>query len=833
MRELTFTFWESVTAKAGKPITWPWAQWVQLLSEHEARGTKDGPCLTLCTIPAGMPRKNKSVLVIDALCLDIDHGTEAEIVEALAAFRPFEYVIHSTYSHGKPMEDRDQPQITNPDGSKTWPPKLDENGNTIPQTKIRAVVPLATSVTAAEHRRLWTNFSAMAKGYNDERTKAASHPFYLPAHPLTPFAEPFVYHNAGKWLDPAEYMAAPTAAETDDTSDAVVQENLGRAQGILRRMPAAHELRAAATALTRGVSFAEPGERHDTARGLTGFLAFKTLKRPLAPRALELLFAPSLAAMQTEDPTCETVDQVIDAYETAVQKATEQKAAARAEEQRKLAIETSNDPNKAIWSREDLKRCAELQNGDPDHLAFVVQRSNAHYILQRDGAFGGPYSEKDAAVEVFQTLATAPIALYDETGDGGYRALGLPEIVRRHGRIAQQVEADLSLQQKLFDCKTRTMREAVRPIRTELNAIEHPEVDKWIRLFTQTDELYNKINRWLACCPDLHKMLCAVTLAGLPGTGKGLFAQGVASIWAKGGAASSVENLLGGFNEDVVRCPVVFADEALPKVMRWESVTTKLRAEIATLVRTLNRKYLSTIELHGSLRFVLATNNPMILASNISTAADLTAIAQRFLYVEMHPDAERYLMTLNTETKNEWRCNTIAEHVLWLRENLAVEPEGRLWVMGDVDKMHRLLVTSSDWNSWVCEWVVNGLKDGFRKLEHKTETTGLVKIRDGKLYVATAAITEGWITYVNYAKIDPDPRRVAMALRSISVSDKPKQLRPSRARFFEVDPNHVKAWAEENGVASPEEITEALVNGIKEMPTVVDLDKKRQEKGDK
>jgi hypothetical protein len=232
------------------------------------------------------------------------------------------------------------------------------------------------------------------------------------------------------------------------------------------------------------------------------------------------------------------------------------------------------------------------------------------------------------------------------------------------------------------------------------------------------------------------------------------------------------------------------------------------------------------------LRFILATNNPMILASNISTSNDLNAVAERFMYVDTSPEAESYLLTLDHQTKDGWRTHGIAAHALWLQQNRAVEPAGRFWVTGDIERMHRLLVTSSDWNSWVCEWIVKGLMDGYRKSDQNQETVGRVLIQEGHLYVNIGAITDGWQTYTNYPNVNPDPRKIATALRSISLQPKPIQVRTqgTRYRYFDLDLNHLVAWGDEKGICGQSDIDLAIAQGISDRPPIVVLDEARKER---
>jgi len=815
-RDLTLLVWGDI--KSGDPnqgnlVTAPWVDWVSVLSTHVRRSTKGGPCVVCGHIPKGKPRLQIHVEATDTVCLDIDKGTTEEIGEILEAFAPYEYVAYTSFSHARYQL-----------GTKDTPPAPGEPT----QTKLRVLLPLARRVSAKEYEGVWPVIQQLAKHPIDKAIKALNQGYYLPSARVG--APTLAHHNkTGRWLDPDNLLQlSDTPAETSTELPTV--EVLGRVETIIRKlakMIRSHPLKAAANALINGEPLDFGDGRHDTIIRLTGWIAFKTENKPLHPSVIEALFQRSIDAMRLDRPhdmASVTIDAATAAYETAIAKAIEIKEAERKEAQSHYA-----GPESPEWPKETLERCAEAQESTVEQLAFVVVRDRAHYILQPDTYFCGPFTEKDAFIEIIQALGRSPVELYEVTNSGNYKPRPFFELIRRYGRVAQQVVANLATQRTYYDREHRTIHEAVCPRRT-FEPVHNPKIDHWLRLFAGTPANYEKLLDWMACCPDLNKLLCALTLAGAPGTGKTLFAQGMASLWAEGGAAASPEVILGNFNEDLTRCPLVFADETLPKTYRWESVTTKLRAEIASLVRTLNRKYYAPLTLQGSLRFILATNNPMILASNISTAADLNAVAVRFLYLETGAEAEQYLLTLDHETKDGWRIHQIAAHALWLQQNRAVTPAGRFWVTGDLEKMHRLLVTSSDWNSWVCEWIVKGLLDGYRKAEQNQDTVGRVIVQEGHLFVNISAVADGWPIYTNYPNIPPDPRKIATALRSISLQPKAVQVRTpggTRHRYFDIDLNHLVAWADEKGICGAPEIELAIHQGITERPKIVNLNEHR------
>lgn len=796
------SIWASIYAQKSTMVTDHWLSWVNALSRHARRDDKGGPLYTVGIVPAGMARKQLHVEGADFACLDIDEGSNSEIAAALQSLAPYAYHLSSSFNHGK-------------------------NG----QTKIRVLLPLARRVTREEQTRIWPPLSRLVNNIVDQKTKDPGRAYFLPSAP--PGAQVLVYHNQqDRWLDPDHLLALALAAPslvsqpiTIESSELQVQ--LDSIANKLRRIGKGHPLHEAALALVHGKPFAAVGERHATILHLTGWLAFRTEQAPLPPQAIEALFRDSLEAMAANSPPgkpCDTTNAAVKAYETALTHVNEVKERERIRVQNKHA--TIRSPK---WTSESIERCAQVQGCVPDELAYVVQRDRAHYVLKPNAYFSGPFVEKDAVVVVAQSLVNSPIRLYEPNASGGFKQKSFSDIVIEYGEIAERTIANLATQRTYYNRPQKTINEAVCPLQTHQPQY-NSQIDQWLRLFAGSEQTYNKLLDWMACAPDLNKLLCALTLAGAPGTGKTLFAQGVASLWAEGGAASGPETILGNFNEDLARCPLVFGDETLPRAYRYESVTTKLRQEIATLVRTLTRKYFPPVSLHGALRFILATNNPMILASNISTKADLEAVAVRFFYIETDPEAERFLLGLPHEVKDQWRVDGIASHALWLQDNRQVEPAGRFWVTGDIERMHRLLVTSSDWNSWLCEWIVKGLLDAFKKSDQNEATVGRVQISDGHVYVATSAITEGWQTYTNYPHIAPDPRKIATALRSIAITPKAIQRRPNNYRFFDIDVGHLVAWADEKGICGEADIEFAIAQGITERPKVVNLDDRRKDK---
>jgi hypothetical protein len=255
-----------------------------------------------------------------------------------------------------------------------------------------------------------------------------------------------------------------------------------------------------------------------------------------------------------------------------------------------------------------------------------------------------------------------------------------------------------------------------------------------------------------------------------------------------------------------------------------QTVTTTLRSMLSTTQRTLNQKYRPTSDLRGAIRLILTANNAFLLdSSGVSSAQDLEAIAQRFLYVPVGEASTIYLDKLSRETKNKWMERGIAEHALWLAENHKILEVGkRFWVEGDVSEMHRMLMSGSRWNSFVCEWLVKYLMD---PLAFDSLGTGLVRRQHGELLVNDQAIVDKWETYMS-SKIVPETAKIGSALRAIAKSKDRKQLRwqGKHIRYRIIDVEHLVEWSNRYNIGDKE-----TMEGTLNVP--VDIDKMATEEG--
>ena len=784
MRDLIFTGYPSARSKFGDPITQSWAAWLEKMLRHDVRGSsddssskrklnaaKDGPALVLGDIPAGASRKSPNVQSVHALALDIEGQTNKRIEAAFAALARYEHVVWTTHKH----------QAVAVGG----------------EVRMRVVLPLAEPMPPADHGLAWLALNRLVGGVNDPATKDLARLHYLPSTYDPAVAR--AWRHEGEWLRPEDLPTAPEP--TRDSNAALGAERA--ADAMRRRLRAAlrsDAIKPVAERLVDGLPLAEPGGRHAANLKLTWWVAERD--NGMSDEALRLLFGASIAAMEALDADAPGMDDIVTSYAGAVVRIRELDVDKRRARETEAAEHQSRGQGK--YDENDLRRIAEINGWEPEDLAdrWLIQREGIWWLLGPEGDYHGPYVEKDAFIKATRLFAKAPVHMIELTKNG-HKYRSLADVVAGSGQVARKIVSDLTAKRTYYDAQTETMHEAVLPDRDLVPCFDE-RIDAWLALLA--GPLHGKLVDWMSCVPDLTKLLCALYLDGPADAGKTLLATGLGHIWTDGPPAD-IELVMGDFNDELMRCPLILADEEIPKRYR-STATTALRSMISTVQRTLKRKYRPPTELRGAVRLVLAANNEFLLDSrDVSSAHDLEAVAKRFLYLSVPPAAAEFMNALPRTTRAVWGKTGIARHALWLAKHHTIEKPGkRFWVEGDASRMHRLLLTSSKWNALVTEWLVRYCMapKAFDQLG-----SGLIRRSDGGLLVNDQAIIDGWELYVPGAdRIQPETSKIATALRTISKTGKRRQLRyrGRQIRYRPIDVDTLMAWSDERGIGDRETI---------------------------
>ncbi len=630
--------------------------------------------------------------------------------------------------------------------------------------RYRVVVPFSEPVDPKQWPDVWQSVNKFVGYINDPSTKDASRLNFLPSCP-NGIKAMSMHNGTGRFLS------------LDDLEDAATLEDIVRRLRGLRG-----ELKPIADALRKGKPYAEEGERRSKTLKITMWLVNKA--RPLTRGEFDELFAPSVSAMSWD------LEEAWGCYDTAVEKIVDERPA-RAEptDAQLVALgKTAEAHGKKSWTELDW---------------ILLAPNSMHYVLSTAGLYRGPLDRTQAAAFLRRELEGAPHIETVEWSEKGPRNKSSVQLAEEYGQRIEKVVLDMTAERSTFEAGTFT--EAVC-LQQNLEPEFSEEIDEWLQIFA--GEHYGRMCDWLASAPFLDRPLCALYLKGPKGCGKSLFAVALARLWDS--TPVELHNIFDSFNESLVRCPIVVAEEAVPRSWRGMPSTTRLRALITEPSRELMRKYRAPAEMRGYIRLILTSNNDELLRSDIHTREDLHAIAQRFLMITSTDAATNYLLGL-TDVDAWRREDLFAKHVLCLSRDLPVVKDGRFWVQGNAEEMSLGLMVGSHWNSRVCQWLVSYLmqpglvESGLR---------GAIRRRGGELFVNERALLEHWAQYFKGTREEPEVERIASALRTVSQGRGrvKRSYKGVTVQYHHIDVDTLLLWTDRTGIGDHETILATLAS---------------------
>jgi len=769
--------WEAFVASVG-PHRFDFA--------HDAKDAGALPMFSPARYPPGKPRRLENVVSVAFGVLDVDHVSAGQLLEVIRKVEPFNAVLYTTWSHSKNLHEKG-----------LW--------------SARVCVEFTRPVEAREWRKFWPKFVAYFGMVADPKCKDASRPYF------GAFAPPGSEHDAeyvtfrGKAFD-VDSLKSTDVPRVVQGTQKITRDRLDRLAQRWKR--AKDEWRAtmgeALSRLCKGEPFAEQGNIDNTVFQLCQDLA-EAFPNAEAMSIAEH-FAQSLQVMAWKgEYTVERVAQKLErALAERAQEAEDEDEAKRTEQKLRIRQAFAHvDPTRDWpYTEDEIAAMAHKLGVALDEMAkrWLIQRGNLFYVLGPGAIYGEAYTDKDIGNAVLRDLApacSAGVALWLETDTGNVRK-GLSQLMSEYGSVATNYLLDLRAQEATYEQSHRLFIEAPCPIRPLTPAYD-PDVAVWLEILCgkKTEDVLN----WMALTTFLDETCAALMLTGAKGTGKSLFAHGMARLWRTSGPVP-LTSAMGDFNDALARCPLLFADEQLPKDFRGYGRTAELRELIAARSRPFKKKFYPETVILGCTRLVIAANNEDILAivENLSVN-DIEAIGDRFYHVKVRPEAAEFLAAV--DAPGFVVEDRIARHALWLRDNYRIRREGRFLIRQPDRTFYRALTTKTGIRSSVCQWLVGYLRDPRRVDIGKTYQA---RISKNRLLVTTRVILDNWQLYVPN-EATPSTGRLAQAIAGLSREDRPHLNIPGSKgalNYRHIDTDHIVAWAQETEFATLEEIKAAL-----------------------
>jgi hypothetical protein len=358
-------------------------------------------------------------------------------------------------------------------------------------------------------------------------------------------------------------------------------------------------------------------------------------------------------------------------------------------------------------------------------------------------------------------------------------------------------------------------------VRPEFNA----DIDGWLRALFASE--LEKCLDWLATLTRLDRPTCALYIKASPDVGKGLFSTGLARIW--GAAPSKYEELLRNFQDGLMQCPLILADESVPEDPFNKNDSSVFRRAIGTGRQKIFVKHRAPITLEGFPRILITANNSdAIKIRDALEPADLEAIKQRVGYVETGTEAGDYLKSL-AHTRNlavqdmvePWiSSHQLANHVMWLSENRQVTPGDRFLVEGWSSSLTDKMAIKFGIAPILGKFIVKVIRDKMRAVRG-------VKYGDGQILVNVDYVLDSWKHVMGTGSRPPYEQTLMKALQVLS-DGKRVAMRATESDavryYWRVDPERIEQIAEEFHLTDRETIEYAVNTPIEsvEAPLMAD-----------
>lgn len=784
---MQITLYESVENTRARAAQLSWDELVDELSEFQIGfdAKDDVPLWSPAIIEDGKRRNDRNVIGVSALVLDLDLTSETETFAAFDQLARFASVVHSTWSH-------------DPDAD-LW--------------RFRAVVQLSRVVQPAEWKQFWpravTTISIPVKtstaGGVDPQCSAASNQYYVPAL-KTEDSPAIAVTYEGPPLDVdavlASELSAPIVTAVEPPTIIMSKERMASFVKMLSRKRDSYsqEMADRFQRVLRGEPFAEPGERDDILFRMSSLIGERFPK--YKPESIASFFRASLSHMKHEPGAPQEKDVIykIERAQTAVREREAEKQQAEVEARSKRIREAFRNGRVEPYRPDEY----------PPTGHWILQTGKTYYYWL-NGTYEGPYVSHEARNAAERDLAPAHhvLDLYTITAKGDIVPKSANTLVSEYGTVIHNVIEDMNTQTSYYDEKERVLVRASCPIRTDLEPEYNSEVAAWFKIIG--GDRHHDFLTWVAAITRLDLPCVALFVTGPPGAGKSLLANSLARLWTTS-RPTTMEEALSNFNDAMLRCPLVFADETLPKDFRGYARNAELRHFIQATERPLNRKFIPTATIKGAVRVIVAANNEEVLATaeNLSMD-DIAAITQRYFHRPLSKELVAFLNDVDPRGKGWQYDDVVARHALWLRDNHDWTLSERFIIPPMDAHLHRSLTVRSGARSAVCQWITGFILDPSR-FKHDGRSGHLAKVSDNRILVNVRALERCWSLYVPNEECPP-AGKLASALSTISTK-RVKSRRPDawkeRIWYREIETDIIVAWAEQTGYADQERILEAI-----------------------
>jgi hypothetical protein len=464
----------------------------------------------------------------------------------------------------------------------------------------------------------------------------------------------------------------------------------------------------------------------------------------------------------------------IDHFESMIKRMQKKHAAELLEEQRQQIAAATKGARDYPLTDEERRDLLEQYGEDWHRLAILIHNKDL-YFLKPDGTYDqDPIIKDNVFVAARDRLAVFGSEIeFAWQSPSGLKEKNLRHFLNDYATVIRDVVFDLKIDDGYYDTDIGILFLPAGAPRVEPRYCE--DVQQWLEHFD--DHLID----YIAAVPQFDKMLPALVLTGVGGSGKTILAKGLGMMF--GSDPLDAEVAFSTFNGSaLIKQPIILMDEKVNNAYRKEG-TTLIRRFLTCSSRRLDEKYRSRINLEGFPRLIIAANNLEVLSTDEEMSKDdREAFAERLIHIDLSPGKD-YLdqQPIHARWLLEQR---LAGHLLWLAENREIQHLGRrFYVASNHTRLHDGLASKSGCAADVAYWLLSFVSNP-KPARHLP-----IQFEKSKLRVNSAALVEGWEIYLRHHK-SPAPSQISRAIKSLAKSRQKITTNGTGKRVdaYEIDP---------------------------------------------
>lgn len=465
---------------------------------------------------------------------------------------------------------------------------------------------------------------------------------------------------------------------------------------------------------------------------------------------------------------------------------------------------------------------------------WLLEREGETWVLvmQDDGQpkYLGPRSnERSAALFAAQKLIPSKLRCKETTKEGGSKVRSIKDMIADFGRSLDDVRGSMVAETTIYDKRTNTLTVAPTPL-CRREPVFHEDIDLYLKIIGGKE--YERLCDYISVYMDLNALLPALVLHGRKSGGKTFLAKCLASPWSKDNepAPATLKNMLSDHPDGILRCPVVLADEHIPRDRQNKPRTEDLRELITKKEHEVNPKYGRKYSIYGYVRVVCTVNDLKLLAGEDAESKHAQeASIDRFFLLSFPDTSREFLEHLPHDRKTEWLNGSFAEHMFYLQQSRSVgAPTGRWRVQPTGgEQLAETLAFSTYRADNVCSWLLNFLENpGSLYAYSQTSDKSLPAFKTGfiefgvratpnSLRVRPKTLDECWSVYGRGTK--PTYSSLMTTIRNLSEDpDRRQKLTlPDNniVNVYEIDIDKLCNWGEQFGLTA-EDFKEMLLKAV-------------------